>query len=167
MMSSSHSSAPASASASPASGVALAPPDATVTTVPYSSLDSGNTNLCNSAVSTYISAVNSWTTWTPANCGKYEYNATIQPSNNTAAPTSSLAITASGIASASLQHTTLNSISTLTEFSSTAITTTITGSAVAETQASHASIQSREFGASGLASLAWILYFGYRLFHRW
>ncbi|KAM3069197.1 hypothetical protein ACMFMG_010716 [Clarireedia jacksonii] len=162
-----NSSASASPSPYPASGVTLAPPDETVTTEPYSSLASGNTRLCNSAVSTYISAAASWTTWMPATCGNYEYNATVQPSSSNASPASSLATTTSGITSASLQPTTtFNGISTLTEFSSTAITTTITGSAVAETQASRASsMQSLDFGVSGLASLAWILYFSYRLFH--
>ncbi|PQE18795.1 hypothetical protein CJF32_00006517 [Rutstroemia sp. NJR-2017a WRK4] len=148
-MSSSNLSVSVSASAStstspspyPASAVTLAPPDETVNTEPYSSFASGNTRLCNSAVSTYIPAADSWTTWMPATCGDYQYNATVQPSNSNASPTSSLATTASGITSGLLPHTTFNGISTITEFSSTAITTTITGSAVAETQASHASRQ--------------------------
>ncbi|PQE03250.1 hypothetical protein CJF30_00005749 [Rutstroemia sp. NJR-2017a BBW] len=172
-MSSSNLSVSASASASaststspyPASAVTLAPPDETVNTEPYSSFASGNTRL----LSTYIPAADSWTTWMPATCGDYQYNATVQPSNSNASPTSSLATTASGITSGLLPHTTFNGISTITEFSSTAITTTITGSAVAETQASHASRQGLELGVSGLAGLAglaWILYFSYRLFHR-
>jgi hypothetical protein len=168
-MSSSNLSVSASPSLYPASAVTLAPPDETVNTEPYSSLASGNTRLCNSAVSTYIPAADSWTTWMPATCGDYQYNATVRPSNSNGSPASSSATTASGITSGPLPYTTFNGISTLTEFSSTAITTTITGSAVAETQASRASRQGLELGVSGLAGLAglaWILYFSYRLFHR-
>lgn len=151
-----------SASASSATGISVHSPEQTVSTNTY--IESRNTVLCNSAVSTYISAMDSWTTWTPATC--MTYNATVVPGSATPSSTSSpLAITnydsASG--SGSFKLTTYNGISTYTEFSSTAITTTVTPSASAEIQTNDASKQILSFGVPGLACMAWIIYFSYWL----
>ncbi|KAF7857008.1 hypothetical protein EAF04_009768 [Stromatinia cepivora] len=131
-----------------------------VTTESY---NAGYTMLCtDSVVSTYISALNSWATFTPATCS---YNRSLTVTTN---PTSTSAITSTGITTASPQETPLNDVSTVTEFSSTAITTTVTRSVSTSSQTSNAPKEVLEFGLSslsGVTGLGWILYFSYKLLH--
>ncbi|ESZ93665.1 hypothetical protein SBOR_5970 [Sclerotinia borealis F-4128] len=119
----------------------------------------GNTMLCQSAVSTYISAIDSWTTFTPATCS---HNNSPTASTN---PSSALTITSTGFAT--LQETSLSdaSVSTVTKFSSTGTTTTITGSLSTNSQTSSAPKEVLVPGLSGISGLGWILYFSYKLLH--
>lgn len=121
----------------------------------------GYTMLCDTAVSTYIPALSSWTTFTPATCS---YNRSLPAAAST---TPSLSITATGITTPSPQETALGDVSTVTEFSSTMSTTTITGSLSTSSQTSNAPRETFGFGMSGLTSLAWIIYFGYKSLRRW
>ncbi|TEY71229.1 hypothetical protein BOTCAL_0098g00180 [Botryotinia calthae] len=119
----------------------------------------GYTMLCDTAVSTYIPALSSWTTFTPATCS---YNRSLPA----ASTTPSLSITATEITTPSPQETPLSDVSTVTEFSSTMSTTTITGSLSTSSQTSNAPKETFGCGMSGFTSLAWILYFGYKSLHR-
>lgn len=132
-------------------------PTANVSAIRY---NSGNTMLCKSAVSTYISAINSWTTFTPATCS---YNKSLADPTD---PSSTLAISSTGIATASLQGSPLPDVSTVTEYSRTGSTTTVTGSLSTNSQTSNAARDLHGFGASGAVGLGWILYFGFKIFHR-
>ncbi|TGO37014.1 hypothetical protein BHYA_0108g00100 [Botrytis hyacinthi] len=120
----------------------------------------GYTMLCDTAVSTYIPALSSWTTFTPATCS---YNRSLTAAAST---TSSLSVTATGITTPSPQETSFSDVSTVTEFSSTMSTTTITGSLSTSSQTSSAPQETFGFGMSGFTSLAWILYFSYKFLHR-
>lgn len=134
-----------------------------VTTQSY---NTGYTMLCtDSVVSTYISALNSWATFTPATCS---YNRSLTSTTN---PSSTLAITITSteITTASPQETPFNDVSTVTEFSSTAITTTVTRSVSTSSRTSSAAKEMLQFGPSslsGFTGLGWILYFSYKLLHR-
>ncbi|KAJ8066476.1 hypothetical protein OCU04_005536 [Sclerotinia nivalis] len=134
--------------------------------VTMESYNTGYTMLCtDSVVSTYISALNSWTTFTPATCS---YNRSLTATTNPS-PTLAITITSTEITTASPQETPLNDVSTVTEFSSTAITTTVTRSVSTSSQTSNAPKGTLEFGPSslsGVTGLGWILYFSYKLLHR-
>lgn len=121
----------------------------------------GNTIQCNFAMSTYNSKLNSWTTFTPATCSVNRSQTTSSSSTSTLPP-----ITSTGIITSSLQETPSNDVSTVTEFSSTRITTTITGSLSTASQISNAPKETLGFELYGLAGLGWILYFSYKLIHR-
>ncbi|KAG4028673.1 hypothetical protein MFRU_020g01120 [Monilinia fructicola] len=120
----------------------------------------GNTMLCQSAVSTYISAINSWRTFTPATCS---YNNSLTSYHNLSSTLTIITPTAV-VATTPLDGTPLiTDVSTVTEFSSTRITTTVTGSLSTSSQASHAPQGVLGYGISSVAGLFWILYFSSQL----